>query len=397
MQTISLAAARRVAIAAQGLARPGGGKPTARRLDAVVERVGLLQIDSVSVLARAHYLPLFSRMGRYDQALLDEAAWGRKRRLFEYWGHEASLLPFALQPLLRWRMEAAARGEAMCSGLSAFQREHAGYIRGVLARIAAEGAVVAGDLDGEKGVAGWWGWGQAKRALEVLFWTGQVTAAGRRGFERVYDLTENVLPAAVLGLPTPTVEDAQRQLLRIAARAHGIGTVCDLADYFRISPIAARPLLADLVEEGCLLKVAVEGLKGEWFLHRDAVMPRRVSARALLSPFDPLIWERGRVAKLFSFRYRLEIYTPVAKRVHGYYVLPFLYDDKLVARVDLKADRAGGRLHVLAAFAEAVAPDGMAAALWEALRDMAEWLGLEGVVVSKRGDLAGALLRVRGR
>ncbi len=224
-----------------------------------------------------------------------------------------------------------------------------------------------------------------------------MTAAGRRGFERVYDLTENVLPAAVLGLPTPRVEDAQRELLRIAARAHGIGSVCDLADYFRISPIAARPLLADLVEEGCLLRVAVEGLKGEWFLHRDAVVPRRVSARALLSPFDPLIWERGRVAKLFSFRYRLEIYTPVTKRVHGYYVLPFLYGDRLVARVDLKADRAGGRLHVLAAFAEADAPDGMAAALWEALRDMAEWLGLEGVVVSKRGDLAGALLRVRGR
>jgi uncharacterized protein YcaQ len=367
---------------------------SARHIHAVIGRVGLLQIDSVSVLARAHYMPVFSRLGGYDKALLDEAAWGRKRRLFEYWGHEASLLPFAVQPLLRWRMAAAARGEAMWPGLCAFQREHAAYIRAVRERVAAEGAVVASDLDGEKGVAGWWGWGQAKRALEVLFWTGELTAAGRRGFERVYDLPERVLPGEVQALPTPGVADAQRELLRIAARAHGIGTVSDLADYFRISPRVARPLLAQLVEEGCLVPVSVEGLKGAWFLHRDAVVPRRVSARALLSPFDPLIWERGRVSQLFSFHYRLEIYTPAHKRVHGYYVLPFLLGDRLVARVDLKADRAAGCLQVLAAFGEPDAPAGTAEALREALRGLADWLGLEQIVVGARGDLARELRKM---
>ncbi len=392
METISLAAARRVAITAQGLLGRGrSAPPKARQIDAVINQIGLLQIDSVSVLARAHYVPLFSRLGAYDRTLLDEAAWGRKRRLFEYWGHEASLLPFALQPLLRWRMAEAASGKSMWPGLYAFQREHKDYIEGLRARIAADGPAAASELEGDKGVAGWWGWGQAKRALEILFWTGELTAAGRRGFERVYDLPERVLPQAVLAHPTPAPADAQRALLRISARAHGIGNVGDLADYFRISPLVARPLLAELVEEGTLLPVAVEGLRGAWFLHKDAATPRHVSAQALLSPFDPLIWERGRVSRLFSFQYRLEIYTPAAKRVHGYYVLPFLYGDRLVARVDLKADRAAGCLQVLAAFGEPDAPEGTALALWEELRKLGDWLDLEKIVVGRKGDLAGQL------
>jgi uncharacterized protein YcaQ len=356
----------------------------------------LLQIDSVSVLTRAHYLPLFSRLGGYDRALLDDAAWGKKRRWFEYWGHEASLMPFALQPLLRWRMAAAASGETMWPGLSAFQREHRDYIQGVRARIAAEGPAVASDLDGARGVAGWWGWGQAKRALEILFWTGELTTTARRGFERVYDLPERVLPAEILARPTPAKADAQRALLLLSARAHGIGTAACLADYFRISPRVARPLLAELVEQGSLLPVAVEGLHGEWFLHKDARVPRQVAAHSLLAPFDPLVWARDRTAKLFSFHYRLEIYTPAEKRVHGYYVLPFLFGDRLLARVDLKADRAAGCLRVLAAFAEQDAPPATAEALWDELRRLADWLGLEKIAVGSKGDLARGL-RAAGR
>ncbi len=392
---MSHAAARRVAIAAQGLARRSAGvTPGKRQLDAVLDRIGLLQIDSVSVLARAHYLPLFSRLGGYDRTLLDDAAWGRKRRWFEYWGHEASLMPVALQPLMRWRMAAAADGDGLWPGLSSFQLEHRDYIRGVRARIAAEGPMGASELDGAKGVAGWWGWGQAKRALEILFWTGELTASGRRGFERVYDLPERVLPADILAKPTPKPRDAQRELLLLSARAHGIGSVGDLADYFRISPVVARPLLAELVEDGHLLPVAVEGMRGTWFLHKDARVPGRVAAQTLLAPFDPLVWERDRVARLFSFQYRLEIYTPAHKRVHGYYVLPFLFGDRLVARVDLKADRAAGCLRVLAAFAEDHAPAGTAEALWEALRRLADWLGLEQIEVGNKGDLAGGLAAV---
>jgi len=392
MEKISQAVARRVAIGAQGLARRGAaGAPGVRQLDAVLNRICLLQMDSVSVLARAHYLPLFSRLGAYDTALLDEAAWGRKRRWFEYWGHEASLLPFALQPLLRWRMAAAANGEDLWPGLSEFQREHGDYVSCVRAHIAAKGPVVASDLDGAKGVPGWWGWGQAKRALEILFWRGEVTAAGRRGFERVYDLTERVLPAEILAVPTPDKNDAQRALLLLSARAHGIGTAGCLADYFRISSRVARPLLEELLEQGNLLPVEVEGLRGVWFLHKDAGVPRTVAAQALLTPFDPLVWERGRTEKLFSFRYRLEIYTPAEKRVHGYYVLPFLLGDQLVARVDLKAERASGTLHVLAAFAEEHAPPATAYALWEELHRLADWLRLEKIVVASRGDLARGL------
>ena len=392
METLSQAAARRVAIAAQGLAgRSVTGVVGARRLDTVLNRICLLQIDSVSVLTRAHYLPLFSRLGGYDKALLDQAAWGKKRRWFEYWGHEASLMPFALQPLLRWRMAAAANGDLMWPGLSAFQREHTAYIENIRARIAADGPAAASDLEGAKGVTGWWGWGQAKRALEVLFWSGEVTAAARRGFERVYDLPERVLPPDILARPTPSQADAQRALLLLSARAHGIGTAGDLADYFRISPRDARPRLAELVEAGDLRPVAVEGLRGEWFLQRDAPVPRKVAARSLLAPFDPLVWERDRVTRLFSFHYRLEIYMPAHKRVHGYYVLPFLFGDRLVARVDLKAERASGTLRVLSSFAEQGAPDATADALWQELRRLADWLGLAKIVVCNAGDLAPGL------
>jgi uncharacterized protein YcaQ len=391
MEKISQPTARRIAIAAQGLHSRATATPTARHLDSVIARIGLLQMDSVAILARAHYLPLYARLGAYNRSLLDEAAWGKKRRWFEYWGHEASLLPFALQPLLRWRMAAATNGEGLWPNLTKFHREHGPYIKSILAHITKNGPTIASDLEGEKGEAGWWGWGQAKRALEFLFWSGELTTHGRRGFERVYDIPERVLPAAILAQPTPTKADAQRELLRLSACAHGVGNVTDLADYFRISPRTARPLIAELAEEGTLRPVEIAGLRGEWFLHRNARIPRQIDTQTLLSPFDPLIWERDRVAKLFAFQYRLEIYTPAHKRVHGYYVLPFLLNDRLVARVDLKADRATSTLHVLAAYAEPDAPAETPGALRSELNHLATWLALDSIVIVNRGDLANRL------
>ena len=388
---LSLRQARRIALGAQGLARPRPlGPVTERRVLALAERLNLFQIDSVNVVARAHYLPAFARLGAYPTALLDRAAWGRPRRLFEYWGHEASLLPLDLHPLLRWRMARAERGEAGWKSLRVFADVHRAEADAILARIAAEGPLAASDL--EKGRTGWWEWSGAKRVLEWLFWSGRITTATRRGsFERVYDLPERVLPARILALPTPTEADAHRALLARSARALGIATARDLRDYFRLSPGDAAPRIAELVEEGLLLPVRVEGWRDVAYLHRDAARPRSTQAQALLAPFDPLIWERARAERLFGLRYRIEIYTPERKRVHGYYVLPFLLGDRIAARVDLKADRKHGRLLVKAAHREDGAPDDTGEALVEELRLMAEWLGLGGVRVDRRGDLADAL------
>jgi uncharacterized protein YcaQ len=392
--SLSLASARRIALAAQGLARPRRAGPVSRRrLLAEVERLGLLQIDSVNVLARAHYLPLFSRLGAYDTGLLDAAAWGKPRRLFEYWAHEASLLPFDLHPLLRWRMEQAERGESGWGSLRAFAGERRPEAEAVLARIASEGPLAASDFEGERR-SGWWEWSHAKQALEWLFWSGKVTTATRRpSFERVYDLPDQVLPREILALPTPSREDAQRSLLLRSARALGIATARDLRDYFRLSPGDAAPRIAELVEEGALVPVRVEGWRDTAYLHPHADRPRRTEAQALLAPFDPLIWERSRTERLFGMRYRIEIYTPAEKRVHGYYVYPFLLRDTLAARVDLKADRKARRLLVQSAHEEPGAPPDTAERLAAELRLMAEWLGLETVQVAPRGDLAFALGR----
>lgn len=390
---ISLAEARRIALAAQGFGAPRlhaeAGKRDLRRM---FERLGVVQIDSVNVLARAHTLPAFSRLGRYSTADLHTLAYGgRKRALFEYWGHEASLLPVALQPLLRWRMARAARGEGIYGGLAKFGRERADFIGEVRAEIADRGALSAGELTHEhKGEGGWWGWSDSKRALEWLFWSGALTTATRRGtFERVYDLTERVLPRAVIETPTLEEADAQRELLRIAARCMGVATERCLRDYFRLRPGDARPRLAELVEAGELIPTAVQGWDAVAYLHRDARRPRRVEAQALLAPFDPLIWQRERVEALFGARIRLELYTPREKRTHGYYVLPFLLGDRIVARVDLKADRAVSILRVQAAHAEAgVAKGAIVEPLAAELRLMAAWLGLETIKVERVGDLA---------
>ena len=381
-ERLSLAQARRIALAAQGF---GGGRPAAagpRDLRRTVERLGLHQIDSVNVLVRAHYLPAFSRLGPYDRSLLDRAAWGpkRERRLFEEWAHEASLLPLETHPLLRWRMASAERGEIGWGSLKAYAGERRSEAEAILRRISEEGPLGASDFEEGRSRGGWWEWGDTKRALEWLFWAGLITTATRRGsFERVYDLTERVIPAAILALPTPDEADAKRRLVARAAGARGIATEAELRDYFRLKPEPARRAVAELVEEGLLLPVAVEGWARPAYLHREARRPRRIRGQALLAPFDPLVWERDRTERLFGFRYRIEIYTPAEKRVHGYYVLPFLLDEALAARVDLKADRARSRLLVRRTTIEPGAPAGTGERLGEELELMARWLGLDGV------------------
>ena len=391
-EALSARAARRIAVAAQGLAGPArSGEVTARRLKGVIERLGVVQIDSVNVLTRSHYLPAFSRLGPYRRELLEAAAWGPKPSLFEYWGHEASLMPVQLQPLLRWRMARARDGE-LWSGLARFGRERADFIEAVLGRIEREGPLTGGDFADGPRAPGWWNWSNGKRALEWLFWAGLITTRTRRGFERVYDLTDRVLPPAILGAPTPSEPDAHRALLAIAARALGVATGGDLRDYFRMPVAGFKQRLAELVEEGTLEPVRVEGWRQEAFVAAGASRPRRVSAAALLSPFDNLIWSRDRTERLFGARVRLEIYTPAHRREHGYYVLPFLLDDALVARVDLKADRGAGVLRVQAAHAEDRAdPVRAATALAVALRQMARWLGLDAIEVTPKGGLAAAL------
>ena len=393
MQRLSLRTARRIALAAQGFADPRPTGPVDRRhLKRVVGRTALLQIDSVNVFERAHHLPLFSRLGAYDRALLHRAAYVH-RDLYEYWGHEASLLPVATHPLLRWRMARAEAGEEGWGRTVRVRQEHPELVEHLVERIRQEGPSSAGDLhEGERPAGPWWDWSLTKVALEHLFWAGRVTTATRRGFERVYDLAERVIPPAVLALPTPSREDAQRELVRLAARAHGVATERDLRDYFRLPVAEARAALRSLVEDGALEPVEVEGWRGPAYLSPGARVPRRVTASALLSPFDPLVWERSRTSRLFGFDYRIEIYVPAPQRVHGYYVLPFLHDEALRARVDLKSDRKGGVLRVLASWVEPGSDPGeVAQALAGELRRAAAWQGLSDVAVEPRGDLATVL------
>jgi hypothetical protein len=381
-EPVSLAQARRIALAAQDFGRSRPETVGARDLRRTVARLGLHQIDSVNVLVRAHYLPAFSRLGDYDRSLIDRAAWGprRERRLFEYWAHEASLLPLEFHPLLRWRMAAAERGEIGWGSLRAYARERRPAADAILERIRAEGPLAASDFEEGRGRSGWWEWGDTKRALEWLFWAGLITTATRRpSFERLYDLTERVIPAGVLALPTPAEADAQRALVTHSAQALGIATEPELRDYFRLRPAAAQRSVAELVEEGVLVEVALEGSSRPHFLHQGARRPRRIGGQALLAPFDPLVWERARTERLFGFRYRIEIYTPAEKRVHGYYVLPFLLDERLVARVDLKADRKGSRLLVQRVTLEPGAPAETGERLERELELTARWLGLEAV------------------
>jgi uncharacterized protein len=380
-----------VALAAQGFGDGRPARPDGRALRRVLKHVGLLQIDSVNVLARGHYLTLFGRLGPYPLELVDKAAWYAPRRLFEYWGHEASLLPVAVQPLLRWRMQRAH--DDAWGGMRRVAQDRPELVERVLAEVSERGPIAASEMEDEapRRAEPWWNWSDAKRAFEFLFWSGLITSARRRNFERLYDLPERVLPRAVIAAPTPAADEAQRGLVRMAARSLGVAAERDLRDYFRLPAAETRERVAELVEAGELLPVAVEGWSTPAYLWHETSVPRNVDGRALIGPFDSLIWERSRVERLFGFRYRIEIYVPAPKRVHGYYVLPFLLGDRLVGRVDLKADRAAGELRVRAAHVEPDAPPLTATALIDELRAMAGWLGLERVKVERRGGLASKL------
>ncbi|GAB7043216.1 MULTISPECIES: winged helix-turn-helix domain-containing protein [Catenuloplanes] len=392
---LSLAQARRVTLAAQGFTDPPPGGPvTMRHLRRVLGRVGLLQIDSVNVLQRAHYLPMYSRLGPYPTELLDRASARRPRTLFEYWGHEASLIPVELQPALRWRM--AEAHTSAWGGMRRIAQEQPGLVAWVRDEVRARGPLTAAEIehDAPRETGNWgWNWSVVKRALEWLFWSGEVTAAGRNSaFARLYDLPERVLPAAVVDAPTPPVEDAHRQLVEISARALGVAAEPELRDYFRLPVAGARRAIAELAEAGTLRPVRVEGWNRPAYLHADARLPRRVRASTLVSPFDPVVWERARAERLFGFTYRIEIYVPAPRRLHGYYVLPFLHGDRFAGRVDLKADRRAGVLRVPAAWREPHADEAETAhALAAELRRLAGWLGLTEVAPPERGDLAPAL------
>ncbi len=408
MDTLSANEARAIALASQGLAAPRLAKVDARAITGLVDRLGVVQIDSVNVLVRAHYMPAFSRLGPYDPTLLDRLSHRAPRAVFEYWGHEASLLPVALHPLFRWRMARAA--EHAWGGMRRIAKRHPHFVRDVLAVVAERGPIAAGEIEPamqtagivpaksiKRGKAGWWEWSDAKKAIEFLFWSGQVTSARRRGFERLYDLPERVLPRTIVDAPTPSEADAQRALVERAARAMGIATESDLRDYYRLPLADARRAIADLVEAGTLSPVSVEGWAKPGYLHRKVPAPPPIDPdrAALLSPFDSLVWARERTHRMFGMHYRIEIYVPQEKRVHGYYVLPFLLGGELVARVDLKADRPAGILRVQAAHAEPrAAKPRVAAALAGELSRMAAWLGLSSVSVTQRGDLARALAKL---
>jgi uncharacterized protein len=395
---LTAAAARRIALAAQGFDRTRpAAPPSTRRMLELIRRLGVLQLDSVNVFTRAHYMPLFSRLGPYDRGRLDRIAGhgnGRvDRRLVEYWAHEASLIPVELHPLFRWRMADVQR--QAWGSISRIAHEEPELVAETLALVAAQGPIRARDTGAVRlppRPGHMWNWHEGKRALEYLFFTAQVAAARRVNFERLYDLAERVLPADVLEQPTPSVADAQRQLVRIAAAALGVATEPDLGDYFRLPRAASKARVAELVDAGELIPADVEGWAAPAYLWPEARRPRKLHARALLSPFDSLVWFRQRTERLFGFRYRIEIYTPAAQRVHGYYVLPFLLGDRLVARVDLKSDRAAGALLVQSAHAEPrIDRAEVARELAAELRLVAGWLGLDGVVVVKRGDLSGEL------
>lgn len=400
-QHLTVLQARRIALAAQGFtrARPGlVGDVTSRQVGRVVDRLGFFQIDSVNVLQRAHYMPLFSRLGAYDVELLHRASGRAPRRLFEYWAHEAALVDVRLWPAFQSRMATAAT--KAWGGPRRIGRDEPEFVAWVLEEVRANGPLTAREIEHDvpRETGHWgWNWSEVKMALEYLFFAGQVTAARRNAaFERVYDLPERVIPAAWLDAPPLDEAEAHRVLVSHAATALGVGTAQCLRDYFRMDPAPTRAAIDDLVEIGELLPATIAGWRRPAYLHRDAVLPRSVSARALLSPFDPLVFERTRTEHLFDFRYRIEIYVPADQRVHGYYVLPFLLGDRLVARVDLKADRKAGALLVHGAWAEQHAPAHTASELADELRLMARWLGLTSVVPPAKGDLAGELTACLG-
>ncbi len=387
MRRINNSQARRYALAAQGFGegRPGG-RVDVRHYRKVIERVGLIQLDSVNVFSRAHFMPFFSRLGRYDRDGLDRWLW-RSGELFEYWGHEASLIPVDQYPLFRWRMDQELNWRAM----KRLQEQQPGYIDDVLDQVEERGPLRTIELHdpGERQNRTMWNWSHGKLALEVLFLQGKVTTADRPNFNRIYDMTDRVIAQEHLDAPVVSRDESQSALLMQAARLMGLATADDLGDYYRIRMPQARPLVHALAERGELIEVDVEGWEKPGYLHAEAKLPRTARGTALLSPFDSLIWYRPRVERIWDFHYRIEIYVPEPKRVYGYYVLPFLLDGALVGRVDLKTDRQQRRLRVKGAFAEPEADKTyVGRALRQELELVAGWLGMDDVEVTRNGDLA---------
>jgi uncharacterized protein YcaQ len=401
-ETLRLAEARRIALHAQGFGDPRPrGRVDRRHFRRVVDRVGLVQIDSVNVLTRSHELPFLARLGPYDRGALARWLWG-SGEVFEYWGHEASLLPVDLYPLLRWRME----GDHAWGGMITVAQRRPKLLDDLREAVRDRGPVTLAELEhlgdaikrGKAAPGNMWNWSEAKKAVEWLFWRGEVSAVRNPAtFGRHYVAPERVLPDAVRTAPVPNDDDAMKELLIRGARSHGVGTARCLGDYHRLNIVTTRRLLDELAGDGALRRVEVEGWRQPAYLHPEAQLPRWVRAAALLSPFDSLVWERDRTEALFGFRYRIEIYVPAAQRVHGYYVLPFLHDGRLVARVDLKADRQAGTLRVRAAHAEpAFDPDKDLPALRDRLEEMAGFLGLPDVAIEPQGDLADRLASAVG-
>ena len=392
---MELREARRIALAAQGFRQQSRETPAGwAKLASTLNEMHLLQIDSVNVLTRSHYLPLFSRAGAYDRAALDKRTLAKSgRHVFECWAHEASLVPLPLHPLMRWRHHRAQKGDGIYLGFDRFARDERAFLKKTLAFIAKNGPVRAAEIPGAgKSSGGWWGWSKGKIAVEVLFDHGLVAASHRDSFERLYDVTERVIPAEILALPTPGEEEAFQHLTLMAAEALGIGTEIDLRDYFRLPVADSRRALQALVAAKKLIEVQVQGWPKPAYVLPGVKSPRKAGGTTLLSPFDPLVWNRDRAERIFNFHYRIEIYTPEHKRKFGYYVLPFLMGEEIAGRVCLKADREAGILRANAIHAEQTADHAtVAPALAAELHRMAQWLGLDGVEGGKKGNLAAGL------
>lgn len=389
MTDISQPEARRIALAAQGFSRSRPAtQPTLNDLRQVISHLGLIQIDTVNVLARAHYMPFFSRLGPYENRMVDQLAYDH-RELFEFWGHEASFIPIRLYPALRHRMKGRRT-----KWLERMRQENPGFIEKVFEQVKERGPICVSDLDDPGGRTGpWWGLSRGKMALEWHFDNGTVGVHSRKNFTRFYDLPERFVPQVQLCAPALTEDEANREMLLISAKSHGIGTAADLADYFRIKIGPARRILADMAADGTLEQVNVQGWDAPAYALPGTDIPsERITAQSLVSPFDSLIWFRDRTERLFGMHYRIEIYVPALKRQFGYYVFPFLMNEELVARVDLKADRQNGRLLVQSAHLE-IGCDAteVSAALADELSTMARWLRLQRVVVGRKGDLASSL------
>lgn len=396
VNSLSSSQARRIALAAQGFGRPAPDAVGTRQLNLAIDRLGLLQLDSVNVFERSHYLPVFARGGTYDKALLDRLTFTRRGRYVEYWAHEAALIPREWWPLFRWRMEGYRTDPS--NGLLEWANAHHNILDWLRSELAEKGPLAASAVehDANRRSGPWWGWSDVKTGLEVLFRWGEVVSAGRTRFERVYGLAEHLMPTELLEREVPAHE-AHKTLVEHAARAHGVGTTSDLTDYFRLKKVDVAGLLRELADEGVVQEVTVKGWEGKGrkeqvWLHRDARIPRRIETTALLSPFDPVVWRRERALRMFDFHYRIEIYTPAPKRVFGYYSLPILVDDAIVGRIDLKSDRQARVLRVQSAWTEAHADAAQVAErIAPLLRTTASWQGLEAVSVADWGDLAPAV------